>query len=111
MEWWPGFAEDGARKTLRFKPYGIVRALDGGCKPAEDAVKREGASVSNDSIARYLKVASAQQIESNIARNDVRVLAVDDIYLRKEDKSTGCTVFLDEENQRVLIIVRGTTKD
>lgn len=106
-----GFAEDGARKTLRFKRYCIARALESGCQPAEDALKREGASVSNDSIARYVKAASAQQIDANLTRNDVRVLAVDDIYLRKGDKSTGCTVFLDEETHRVLIIVRGTTKD
>ena len=101
----PGFADDGARKTLRFQRACVVRALDSGCKPAEDALKREGATVSNDTIARYVK-AAARQLESNLARNDVRVLAVDDIDLRKGDKSSGCTVFLDEETHRVLIIVR-----
>ena len=106
----PGFAADGARKTLRFQRACVARALDSGCKPAEDALKREGAAVSNDTIARYVKVAAARQLESNLTRNDVRVLAVDDIYLRKGDKSSGCTVFLDEETHRVLIIVRGTTK-
>ena len=106
----PGFAADGARKTLRFQRACVVRALDSGCKPAEDALKREGAAVSNDTIARYVKAAAARQVDSNLTRNDVRVLAVDDIYLRKGDKSTGCTVFLDEETHRVLIIVRGTTQ-
>ncbi len=106
----PGFAEDHARQTLRFKRYCIIRALDSGCKPAEDALKREGASVSNDTIARYVKAASAKQIDANLVRNDVRVLAVDDIYLQKGNKETGCTVFLDEETHRVLVIVRGTTK-
>lgn len=106
-----GFAEEGARKTIRFKKHCVERALDNGCKPAEDALKREGAVVSNDSIARYLKVESAKQIESNIKRDDVRVLSVDDINLRKGDKSTGCTVLLDEETHRVLLIVRGTTKE
>ena len=106
----PGFAADDAQKTLRFQRACVARALDSGCKPAEDALKREGAAVSNDTIARYVKAAAAQQIDANLTRNDVRVLAVDDIYLRKGDKSSGCTVFLDEETHRVLIIVRGTTK-
>lgn len=70
-----GFAEETARKTISFKKYCVERALENGCKPAEDALKRDGALVSNDSIARYLKVGSAKQIESNIKRNDVRVLA------------------------------------
>src|SRR5665648_195168 len=105
------FAEETARKTIRFKKCYVERALDNGCKPAEDALKKEGALVSNDSIARYLKVESAKQIESNITRNDVRVLAIDDINLRKGDKSTGCTVLIDEETHRVLLIIRGTTKE
>jgi hypothetical protein len=106
-----GFAEEGARKTIRFKKYCVERALDNGCKPAEDALKREGALVSNDSIARYLKVESAKQIESNLKRDDVRVLSIDDINLRKGDKSTGCTVLLDHQTRRVLLIIRGTTKE
>ena len=106
----PGFAADDARKTLRFQRACVARALDSGCQPAEDALKREGATVSNDTIARYVKAAAAQQIDVNLTRNDVRVLAVDDIYWRKGDKSSGCTVFLDEETHRVLIIVRGMTK-
>ena len=105
------FAEKDARKTIRFKKYCVERSLESGCKPAEDALKREGAVVSNDSIARYLKWESAKKIESNITCNDVRVLAVDDINLRKGDKSSGCTVLMDAETHRVLIIIRGTTKD
>ena len=89
----PGFAADEARKTLRFQRACVVRALGSGCKPAEDALKREGAAVSNDTIARYVKAAAAQQIDANLTRNEVRVLAVDDINLRKGDKSSGCTVF------------------
>ena len=84
----PGFAED-----------------DGRGRP-----QSRGASVSNDSLARYVKSAAAKPIDANLARNNVRVLAVDDINLRKGDKFGACTVFLDEETHRVLIIVRGTTK-
>ena len=110
VERMPGFVDDDARKTIRFQQECVARALDSGCKPAEDALKRAGATVSNDTIGRYLKAAAARQVEANLNRNHVRVLAVDDIYLRKGDKSSGCTVFLDEETHRVLIIVRGTTK-
>lgn len=106
-----GFAEECARKTIRFKKYCVERSLESGCKPAEDALKREGAEVSNDSIARYLKEKSAKKIESNITCDDVKVLAIDDINLRKGDKSTGCTVLMDEETHRILIIIQGTTKE
>ena len=106
----PRTASGNARQTLRFQRHYVARALASGCKPAEDALKAEGASVSNDSIARYVKSAAAKQIDANLARNNVRVLAVDDINLRKGDKSSACTVFLDEETHRVLIIVRGATK-
>ena len=106
-----GFAEEKARKTIRFKKYCVERSLESGCKPAQDALRREGAVVSNDSIARYLKKESAMKIESNIKSNDVKVLSIDDINLRKGDKSTGCTVLLDEQTHKVLIIIRGTTKE
>lgn len=106
-----GFAEECARKTIRFKKYCVERSLESGCKPAEDALKREGADVSNDSIARYLKEKSAKKIESNIICDDVKVLAIDDINLRKGDKSTGCTVLMDEETHRILIIIQVTTKE
>ena len=106
-----GFALENARKTSRFKKYCVERSLESGCKPAEDALKREGAVVSNDSIARYLKMESAKKIESNIRRNDVKVLLIDDVNLRKGDKSTGCTVLMDGETHRVLIIAHGITKE
>lgn len=51
MERLPGFAAEGARKNLRFTRACVARALDSGCKPAEDALKREGATVSRDPIA------------------------------------------------------------
>ena len=54
----PGFTEKNARKTLRFQRHCVARALASGCKPAEDALKAERASVSNDTIARYVKVAA-----------------------------------------------------
>lgn len=104
------FCEDKARKTVRFKKYCIRRSLGCACNHAEYELRSEGAVISNDTIGRYLKNEAAAQIEANIIRDDVRVLAVDDINLRKGDKKSGCTVLLDEENHKVLIIIKGTTK-
>lgn len=105
------FTEEDARKTLRFKKYCMKRSLGCGCLHAENEIKAEGGVVSNDSIARYLKAKAAERIEANITNNNVRVLAVDDINLRKGDKSSGCTVFVDEETHKVLVIIKGTTKE
>ncbi len=105
------FTEEDARKTLRFKKYCTDRSLGCGCLHAENELKAEGGVVSNDSIARYLKAKAAEKVEANITSNNVKVLAVDDINLRKGDKSSGCTVFVDEETHKVLIIIKGTTKE
>lgn len=105
------FSEEDARKTIRFKKYCVDTSSVCGCNPAERRLRAEGAVVSNDSIATYLKSEAAKQIKSNLKRDDVRVLAVDDINLRKGDKASGCTVFVDQEAHKVLIIVKGTTKE
>jgi hypothetical protein len=49
--------------------------------------------------------------KSNLERDDVKILSVDDFNMRKGDSSSGCTVFIDQETHKVLIIVKGTTKD
>ncbi|MFZ3101383.1 MAG: hypothetical protein WA113_04150 [Desulfitobacteriaceae bacterium] len=85
MERLDGFAEETARKTIRFKKDCVERALENGCKPAEDALKRDGALVSNDSIARYIKVESAKQIESNKYRNTLKILELADQGVKTAD--------------------------
>ena len=110
-ERFPEFTEEYARKTIRFKKYCVERAMGCGCHRAEREIKAEGAAVSNDSIATYVKAQGARQIEKNLELDAVRVLAVDDINLRKGDKGSGCTVFVDGDTHRVLVIIRGTTKD
>ncbi|WP_028306877.1 transposase [Desulfitibacter alkalitolerans] len=105
------FSEEKARKTVRFKKYCIERSLGCGCNHAEYELRMEGAVISNDTLGRYLKSEAAAKIEDNITRDDVKVLAVDDINLRKGDKKSGCTVLLDEETHKVLIIIKGTTKE
>jgi hypothetical protein len=110
-ERFPEFTEEYARKTMRFKKYCVERALGCGCHRAEHEIKAEGAVVSNDSIATYVKTLGSRQIEKNLGLDTVRVLAVDDINLRKGDKASGCTVFVDGDTHKVLVIISGTTKD
>jgi len=69
VERMPGFVEDDARKTIRFQQECVARALESGGQPAEDALKRAGATVSHDTLGRYLKEAAARQIEANLHRN------------------------------------------
>ncbi|MBA1337205.1 MAG: hypothetical protein HPY66_0363 [Firmicutes bacterium] len=111
VERFPQFSEEDARKTIRLKKYCIERALGCGCNHAEKELKAEGAVVSHDMIMEYLKAEGARQVEENLKKDDVRVLAIDDINLRKGDKSSGCTVFIDAETHKTLIIIRGTTKE
>lgn len=111
IERFSGFSEEDARKTIRFKKYCIERALGCACNHAEHELRKEGAIISNDTISRYLKSEVAKQIKSNISQDNVMVISVDDINLRKGDKSSGCTVLLDEETHKVLIILSGTTKE
>jgi hypothetical protein len=50
-------------------------------------------------------------VEQNLKRDDVKVLAIDDINLRKGNSSTACSVFIDGETHRVLTIIQGTTEE
>ena len=105
------FVDEHARKTTRFKSYCIERSLGCGCNEAEREIRLEGGVVSNDSIGRYIKEKSAEYLESNLTQSTVRVLSIDDINRRKGDSSSGCTVFIDQETHKILIIISGKTKE
>lgn len=105
------FCEEDARKTVRFKQHGIERSLGCGCNHAQFELRAEGAVISNDTLGRYLKAQAATEIELNMTQDQVKILAVDDINLRKGDKKSGCTVLIDEQTRKVLIILKGTTKE
>jgi hypothetical protein len=107
----PTLVGENGRKTHRFINYSIARASASGCKRAQDDIRREGGVVSNDSIGRYIKAKSAEIIKDNLESDNVRVLSVDDFNLVKGNGSTGCTVFVDGETHRVLVVVKGTTKE
>lgn len=111
VEHFPKFSEKDARKTLRFKKYCMQRAIGSSCKHAERELKAEGAVVSHDMIMEYLKEEGAKKVEENLKKNDVKVLSIDDVNLRKGDKSSGCTVFIDAHTHKALIIVHGTGKE
>lgn len=111
LERFTQFSEEDARKTIRLKKYCIERAKGCGCKHAEKQLRAEGVVVSHDMIMEYLKKEGAHQVEENLMKNDVKVIAVDDINLRKGNKGSGCTVFIDAETHKTLVIIRGTTKE
>ena len=105
------FTEEKARKTLRFKEHCRTMALACGALGAQRELRAEGSVVCDDTIIKYLKDTAALEIKSNLTRDDVRILSIDDFNTRKGDGSTGCTVFIDQETHKVLIIVKGTTKE
>jgi transposase len=107
----PTLVGEKGRKTHRFKNYCISRASASGCFRAQTDIRREGGVVSNDTIGRYIKAESTEVVKANLESDNVRVLSLDDFNLRKGDSSTGCTVFVDGDTRRVLILVKGTTKD
>ena len=105
------YVEEKQRKTIRFKERCKSLALACGGLGAERELRAEGSDVSDDTIIRYVKAAGAEATKTNLARDDVKVLSIDDFNTRKGDGSSGCTVFIDQETHRVLIIVKGTTKE
>ena len=107
----PTLVGEKGRKTHRFIDYCIARASASGAFRAQGDIRREGGVVSNDSITRYIKAESAEIVKDNLESDNVKVLLVDDFNLVKGDGSSGCSIFVDGETRRVLIIVKGTTKE
>jgi transposase len=105
------FAGEKARKTHRFIAHCKDLAVANGNLPAEREIRAEGSVVCDDTISKYVKVEAAKVIKANLTQDNVRVLSVDDFNTRKGDGSSGCTVFIDQETHKVLMIVKGTTKE
>jgi hypothetical protein len=74
-------------------------------------VKKIGIRVSRDTIIREVKKKGAIAVEQNLKRDDVKVLSVDDINLRKGNSSTACSVFINGETHRALVIVQGSSSE
>ena len=107
----PELSEEKARQTNRFRQHCVDMAVAMGGLGAEHVIRGEGSVVSDDTIRRYTKIAAAKETKLNLERDNVKVISVDDINLRKGDSSTACTVFIDEEKHKTLIIIRGTRKE
>ena len=105
------FTEENARKTRRFKDRCVNLSVATGNLPAERLLRAEGSVICDDTISKYVKTKAAKVIEANLTEDKVKILSVDDFNTRKGDRSSGCTVFIDQETHKVLVIVKGTTKE
>ncbi len=102
-------AEKNAQLSNRLKEFCVRLALESSCNGARKALATIGAKVSGDTIEREVKKKGAVVVTENLQREDVNVLAIDDINLRKGNSNTACTVFIDGETHRVLVIAQGAT--
>ena len=105
------FVGENARKTHRFIQRCRDLAVASGSLPAERGLRAEGSVVCDDTISKYVKAEASKVIASNLIQDNVKILSVDDFNTRKGDSSSACTVFIDQETHKVLIIVKGTTKE
>ena len=103
------FADKDARLSHRLKDLLVRTAIESSCIGASRILKKTGVVVSDDTIGRETKKKGVSVVEQNLKCDDVKVLSIDDINLRKGNSSTSCTVFIDAETHRVLVIVQGST--
>ena len=109
IEQFDEIAVKDARLSNRLKEFVVREAIESSCHGTSIALKRRGIKASTDTINREVKKKSALVVAQNLKRDDVNVLSVDDINLRKGNSSTACSVFIDAETHRVLVIVQGAT--
>ncbi len=99
-----------ARLTHRLKEFIVQQALDSSANALTASLRPLGIRVSRETILRLLKARGATVVAQNVERDDVRVLSVDDINLRKGQPWTACSVFIDGETHRVLVIAHGASE-
>ena len=105
------FAGKDARLSERLKDFVSRQAIDTSCNALSKSLSSIGIQLSRDTILRIIKKKGAIVVEQNLKRDDVRVLSIDDVNLKKGNSSTACSVFIDGETHRVLIIVQGATAE
>lgn len=103
------FADKDARLSNRLKDFVVRQAIESSSNATAKVLKGIGIKVNNDTINSEIKKKGAQVVAENLKRDDVKVLSVDDINLRKGNSSTACSVFIDAQTHRVLVIVQGAT--
>lgn len=111
IEQFEEIAEKDARFSERLKDFIVRYALESSSNSSSKTLINMGIKVSRDTILRLIKNKAAAVVAQNLKRDDVKVLSVDDINLRKGNSSTACSVFIDGETHRVLVIVQGATKE
>jgi DNA-binding NarL/FixJ family response regulator len=109
IEQFDEIAGKDARLTNRLKDFVVREAIESSCHGTSIALKGIGVNVSTDTINREVKKKGALIVAQNLRRDDVKILSIDDINLRKGNSSTACSVFIDAETHRVLVIVQGAT--
>lgn len=101
--------EKDAMMFDRLKDFIIRIAIESSANATSAALKQIGIIASRNTIVRLIKKKGAAVVEQNLQRDDVKVLSVDDVNLRKGNSSTACSVFIDAETHRVLVIVQSAT--
>lgn len=109
IEQFDNIADKDARLSNRLKDFVVREAIESSCNGTSKTLRRIGIRASRDTINREVKKKGAIVVAQNLKRDDVKVLSVDDINLRKGNSSTACSVFIDAETHRVLIVVQGAT--
>ena len=92
------------------KDFIVQQGLDASANALARTLPTIGIRVSRETILRFIKARGAVTVQQNLERQEVRVLSVDDINLRKGQPSTACSVFIDAETHRPLVIVQGATQ-
>lgn len=111
VEQFDGIAIKDARLTDRLKDFIIRQGIESSANAAEKVLFKLGIRISRETINRLIKKKGSEVITQNLTRNDVDVLSVDDINLRKGNSSTACSVFLDAQTHEVLVIVEGANNE
>jgi hypothetical protein len=102
-------AEKDAMMSDRLKDFIIRHAIESSANAASAALKQIGIIASRDTILRLIKKKGSVVVGQNLQREDIKVLSVDDVNLRKGNTSTACSVFIDAETHRVLVIAQSAT--
>jgi|GEM_PF-1260036 len=111
IEQFDEITDKDARLSHRLKDFVVRQALESSCNGTSKVLKSIGIQVSRDTVNREVKKKGALVVAENLKRSDVNVLSVDDINLRKGNSSTACSVFIDAQTHRVLVVVQGATAE
>ena len=98
-----------AMLSHRLKDFIVREAVESSGNGTAKSLRKIGIIVSKDTVIREVKKKGALVVEQNLKRDDIKVLSIDDINLRKGNSSTACSVFIDAETHRVLVIVQGAS--